>query len=184
MNQTGRPADLRLRGDLFRQAPRGRESEVRHHQYVALPLRRQSVGPHRLHERRLTARRRQPSPHAPRRTDDFRRRLRRSLSCTVPHQKKALRTGHNATPSHRLSRSRIVGENVEQQCRRPAEVACAVPRPGSGIEVLPKSGTCCQCDHVLPKPLRQRCLAVRSESFGQQPGCVEPRRTSPVRRRL
>src|SRR4029453_2277516 len=67
VNQTGRPADLCLRGDLFRRAARGPtgKAEVRHHQYVALPLRRQSVGPHRLHERRLTASRRQPAPHAP-----------------------------------------------------------------------------------------------------------------------
>src|SRR5918995_1996605 len=76
--------------------------------------------------------------------------------------------------------SRALGQDMEQQCRRPAEVARAVARPGSGIEVLPKSGTRHQYDHVVIQPLRQRFLAMRSESFGQQPGGVEPGRTSPV----
>ena len=76
--------------------------------------------------------------------------------------------------------SRALGQDMQQQCRRPAEVARAVARPGSGIEVLPKSGTCRQRDDVVTQPLRQRFLAMRSESFGQQPRGVEPGRPSPV----
>ena len=84
------------------------------------------------------------------------------------------RSGLSTTPGH----------HMKQQRRRPAEVARAMPRPGSGIEVLPKAGTGHQSDHVVTKPLRQLFLAMRPESFRHQPRGVEPCRTSPVTPRV
>jgi hypothetical protein len=37
--------------------------------------------------------------------------------------------------------SRALGQDMKQQGRRPTEVARAMTRPGSWIEVLPESGT-------------------------------------------